>query len=578
MSEHGRIFISYRRDTGSSLARLVEQELRRRRYPVFLDVEDLQSGPFNTALLTEIEKAPDVVVILTAGCLERCKNNGDWVRQEIAHAIDCGTNIVPFMNTGFTFPEEGLPADIEKLGLFNGVQFSHNEFSSSMNRLVKMLKAKRVRRKMPAVLAIGAIALLAGAFALARLLPGSGDGADVPDTQDLAVQNGGVSPTPPEKSPAGPKVQDPATNGSGATSISPPPPADVPAPAPDPVPEPEPEPQVDYMVLSGKLMKALRSETKNDLPEGLQIAIESAGDHPAEEIPSEVRARIELICLRMALEGSWVADADIQALNRVTEPPFESSIAPLALANEKLELADGLIKEGRIPDANKRLMEGFELLDKGIERNSEVCRLKKGSLLTRHLHFKYNTTPGLELPGNATLGLRLMEESYKAFRARHLDRRYFTPAEFELPFDDALFEANAALVIAQCWHHGIGTGKPQADDPAGGFDGEQAAKLAIDYYKKVLELDKENGEARAGLLEMLIFRNENHWDDEMIGLAKRGAELDDDYCMYHYANYLWAKNPKANEDEVRALMDEMSRPRRLYTEQAKKWLADHPRK
>ncbi|MGI9243129.1 MAG: TIR domain-containing protein, partial [Verrucomicrobiales bacterium] len=89
MSEQGRIFISYRRDTGSSLARLVEQELRRRRFPVFLDVEDLQSCPFNTALLTEIERAPDVVVILTRGCLERCKNEGDWVRQEIAHAIEC---------------------------------------------------------------------------------------------------------------------------------------------------------------------------------------------------------------------------------------------------------------------------------------------------------------------------------------------------------------------------------------------------------------------------------------------------------------------------------------------------------
>ncbi len=335
-------------------------------------------------------------------------------------------------------------------------------------------------------------------------------------------------------------------------------------------------PEVDYTGLSAALMKTLRSESKTDLPEGLQTAIEKVGERPAEEIPSEVLARIELICLRMALEGSWVAEADIETLNRVVGPPFNSGIAQLALANEKLELADGLIKEERIKDANLRLKEGFELLDMGIERQSEVCRLKKGSLLTRHLHFKYNQTPGLQLPGNAALGLSLMEEAYKAFRARHLDRRYFTPAEFDLSVDDAIFEASAALVIAQCWHHGIGTGKPQANDPEGGFDGEQAAKKAIDYYQKVLVLDKDNGEARAGLLEMWMFHNEGHWDDEMIELAKRGAELDDDYCMYQYASYLWEKDPKGNEEEVRYLMGEMSRPRRLYTEKAKKWLEDHP--
>ncbi|MGI9239246.1 MAG: hypothetical protein ACR2RV_00505, partial [Verrucomicrobiales bacterium] len=499
-------------------------------------------------------------------------------------AIECGANIIPFMNADFTFPEEPLPADIEKLGLFNGVQFSHNEFSSSMNRLVSMLKAKRPRRKLPAAIAVGGIALLVGSFALARLMPNDddppdGNGSVASSSKALESNPGGTREPATEPPPGQVETTDPGKLDTAVVTSDAPTPGPAPTvrPEPEPEPEPEPAPEVDYAGLASGLMKILRSESKTDLPEGLQTAIEQAGDSAVGEIPSEVIARMELICLRMALEGSWVADADIEALKRVTEPPFESSIAPLALANEKLELADGLIKEKRIEDANQRLREGFELLDLGIERKSEVCRLKKGSLLTRHLHFKYNQTPGLQLPGNAALGLSLMEEAYKAFRARNLDRRYFAPAEFELEFDDALFEANAALVIAQCWHHGIGTGMPQANDADGGFDAEQAAKKAIDYYQKVLELDKDNGEARAGLLEMWIVRNEGHWDKQMIDLAKRGTELDDDYCMYQYASYLWAKDPRGNEEEVRALMDLMARPRRLYTEKARKWLEQNRR-
>ena len=49
------IFISYRRDSGSDLARSIRSELERRGDSVFLDVEDLRSSPFNTALLREIE-------------------------------------------------------------------------------------------------------------------------------------------------------------------------------------------------------------------------------------------------------------------------------------------------------------------------------------------------------------------------------------------------------------------------------------------------------------------------------------------------------------------------------------------
>jgi hypothetical protein len=49
---------------------------------MFLDVDDLRSGPFNTALFRRIDSASDILVILTPTCLERCRTEGDWMRQE----------------------------------------------------------------------------------------------------------------------------------------------------------------------------------------------------------------------------------------------------------------------------------------------------------------------------------------------------------------------------------------------------------------------------------------------------------------------------------------------------------------
>ncbi len=79
------------------MARLVRDSLQRRGYRVFMDVEDLRSGPFNTALFNEIDSAADIVVILTRGSLDRCRTEGDWLRLEVAHAIQRKGNVVPVM-------------------------------------------------------------------------------------------------------------------------------------------------------------------------------------------------------------------------------------------------------------------------------------------------------------------------------------------------------------------------------------------------------------------------------------------------------------------------------------------------
>lgn len=102
-----------------------------------MDVKDLKSGKFDQALLGIIEGVSDVIVILTPGCLDRCRNEDDWFRREIRHAITCKRNIVPIIARGFKMPpSEALPADICGIASLNSLTPAHELFEASIDRLV----------------------------------------------------------------------------------------------------------------------------------------------------------------------------------------------------------------------------------------------------------------------------------------------------------------------------------------------------------------------------------------------------------------------------------------------------------
>ena len=139
------VFISYRRDGGDDLAARVKDALKSRGFEAFMDVEDLKSGRFDTALLEKIEEATDVIVILTPGCLDRCKNEDDWLRQEIRHAIKCDRNIVPIIARRFQMPlPDALPSDIAALPKYSGIIHYHEMFEASIDKLVsQFLKSQK---------------------------------------------------------------------------------------------------------------------------------------------------------------------------------------------------------------------------------------------------------------------------------------------------------------------------------------------------------------------------------------------------------------------------------------------------
>lgn len=87
MKESYTIFISYRRNGGFETACLMAEKLRNAGYRVFMDIDSLRSGKFNEQLYGVIERCSDMLVVLPQDGLERCSDENDWVRLEVAHAM-----------------------------------------------------------------------------------------------------------------------------------------------------------------------------------------------------------------------------------------------------------------------------------------------------------------------------------------------------------------------------------------------------------------------------------------------------------------------------------------------------------
>ena len=133
------IFISYRRDGGYEMARLLYEHLKNLGLNPFFDLEELRSGPFNTKLYSVIEESENFVLVLPPNGLDRCASQDDWLRLEIQHAFLKNKNIIPLMMQGFVWPAT-MPVGLEKLPSYNGVHMSREYFNASLEKLIGMLK------------------------------------------------------------------------------------------------------------------------------------------------------------------------------------------------------------------------------------------------------------------------------------------------------------------------------------------------------------------------------------------------------------------------------------------------------
>ena len=137
---HYDIFISYRRATGKNFARIIKPELEKRGFRVFLDFDELKDGVFDKRIMDAIKDSPIFLMILSKGALDRCANEGDWVREEILYASEHDKHIVPVeVDKSFREIPEGVPQDVRNV--LGAHQFSQVDTESllevSMEKLVR---------------------------------------------------------------------------------------------------------------------------------------------------------------------------------------------------------------------------------------------------------------------------------------------------------------------------------------------------------------------------------------------------------------------------------------------------------
>lgn len=135
-----QVFISYRRRGGDVTAKLICESLKVKGYTVFYDFDSIHGGYFDQRIFEAIEACDDFVLVLPAGSLDRCREEGDWVRGEIRYALEHDKNIIPVMLDGFSFPKD-LPDDIKEVTRYNGVPFSMMYFDAMMSTIIDRLRA-----------------------------------------------------------------------------------------------------------------------------------------------------------------------------------------------------------------------------------------------------------------------------------------------------------------------------------------------------------------------------------------------------------------------------------------------------
>ena len=117
------IFISYRRDTGSAMARMIYDRLRfEKKYDCFLDVEKLSAGNFRKNIRAELSKCDIFLLVLSSKALDRCSNLDDNVRAEILAAKEAGLSFIPVTSEDFKWPEI-MPAGLESLKDYNAIPY-----------------------------------------------------------------------------------------------------------------------------------------------------------------------------------------------------------------------------------------------------------------------------------------------------------------------------------------------------------------------------------------------------------------------------------------------------------------------
>jgi formylglycine-generating enzyme required for sulfatase activity len=169
----GRIFISYRRADSAGYAGRIYDRLAAHfgEDAVFMDVDTIEAGLDFVDVLQNAVQSCDVLIALVgrrwlgskdAGGKRRLDNPEDFVRIEIAAALERDIRVIPVLVDGVSMPySTELPDNLKSLARRNALQVDHHSFNADAQRLITQLelalkaveraKAEKVRREQEAL-------------------------------------------------------------------------------------------------------------------------------------------------------------------------------------------------------------------------------------------------------------------------------------------------------------------------------------------------------------------------------------------------------------------------------------------
>ena len=142
MTEEKRydIFISYRREDGAQYAHILQIELEKLGYRVFLDYSEAIEGIFSDNLKNAIMKSSVFILLLSSHYLDNCLKSDDCIRKEIEFAIEQRKFFLPLNpNMEFSKIPSEIPSAIKDIIMNNQhfeIDFNHN-LNASIDIMVK---------------------------------------------------------------------------------------------------------------------------------------------------------------------------------------------------------------------------------------------------------------------------------------------------------------------------------------------------------------------------------------------------------------------------------------------------------
>lgn len=148
-----RIFVNYRRDDSAAHALNVAQYLEATfgKSNVFLDIDRMRAGQsFPTVLRERLQASKVMLAVIGPQWLilkndegqRRLDDPADWVRLEIATALQSGVVVIPVLVGGASLPRKAeLPADLQPLTDQHAVTITTNGFRNEMAGLARDIRA-----------------------------------------------------------------------------------------------------------------------------------------------------------------------------------------------------------------------------------------------------------------------------------------------------------------------------------------------------------------------------------------------------------------------------------------------------